>query len=214
MKLLLNFDYDGVIVDSLQQLTGFAARAQQQLGLGRPPTGADWETIESLTFPGLGKVIGIPESSISEFTDIIFDLQAKAAPPPVFPDLPGVLRELSDSHCMVVVTASLASAVQATLSANSLEDAFQDVLGGELVCSKSERIARAQRQFEFESTQTVMIGDAISDIREGKQAGVVTIAVGWGFQASELLLGEQPDFFADEPGDLLAIAANFGRDCK
>ncbi|MBT4503304.1 MAG: hypothetical protein HOC74_36580 [Gemmatimonadetes bacterium] len=45
----------------------------------------------------------------------------------------------------------------------------------------------------------------MSDIRQGKRAGVRTIAAAWGFQRRHLLLAEAPDFVADEPGDLLEI---------
>ena len=56
-----------------------------------------------------------------------------------------------------------------------------------------------------------MIGDAISDIRYGKAVGVLTIGVGWGFQSSELLLREAPDYLATTPEELLEILRNL--DC-
>jgi phosphoglycolate phosphatase-like HAD superfamily hydrolase len=59
--------------------------------------------------------------------------------------------------------------------------------------------------FDVPPEETFMIGDAISDIRQGKRAGVRTIAAAWGFQRRDFLLAEAPDFMADEPADLLEI---------
>ena len=50
-----------------------------------------------------------------------------------------------------------------------------------------------------------MIGDTISDIRQGKLAEVQTAAVTWGFQPRELLARESPDVMLDDPTDLLNI---------
>jgi len=47
-----------------------------------------------------------------------------------------------------------------------------------------------------------MVGDTRIDIREGRQAGAQTVAVGWGYQSEETLRKEQPDYFVRQPGDL------------
>ncbi len=50
-----------------------------------------------------------------------------------------------------------------------------------------------------------MVGDAISDIRLGKLAGVRTAAVAWGYQSREALVAEAPDLVIDAPGQLHAL---------
>jgi phosphoglycolate phosphatase len=47
-----------------------------------------------------------------------------------------------------------------------------------------------------------MIGDAISDIREGKRAGVRTAAVTWGYQPERVLAAEQPERIVRSVGAL------------
>jgi phosphoglycolate phosphatase len=56
-----------------------------------------------------------------------------------------------------------------------------------------------------------MIGDTIGDIRAGKQSGVQTVAVTWGFQARDLLARELPDYLVDHPEELLTIASGHMR---
>ena len=53
--------------------------------------------------------------------------------------------------------------------------------------------------------QTCMVGDAVSDVRQGKPAGIMTIGVDWGFHAGELLQRETPDHLASSPEELFEI---------
>jgi phosphoglycolate phosphatase len=104
-------------------------------------------------------------------------------------------------------TASQGAIVAASLRKYGLGGAIADVLGGDLGIGKAERIASLQFRFAFASRDTLMTGDAISDIREGKRAGVRTAAVAWGYQDLALLAGENPDFVVRQPRDLLKLAA-------
>ena len=86
-SMLINFDYDGVIVDSFEQLLDLSVRAQQSLGVGRVPTRDDFRTIENLTIYDLGKLIGLPEDLASGYANEIFKLQKENWDVNVFPDI-------------------------------------------------------------------------------------------------------------------------------
>jgi phosphoglycolate phosphatase-like HAD superfamily hydrolase len=47
-----------------------------------------------------------------------------------------------------------------------------------------------------------MIGDAVSDIRAARAAGIKSVAVTWGHQSRQKLSQEAPDLIIDEPEDL------------
>ncbi|HHU02642.1 MAG TPA: HAD family hydrolase [Christensenellaceae bacterium] len=49
------------------------------------------------------------------------------------------------------------------------------------------------------------IGDTITDMQCAKNLGAISIAVTWGFQNKEMLLSENPDFFAQTPSDVVKI---------
>jgi phosphoglycolate phosphatase len=55
------------------------------------------------------------------------------------------------------------------------------------------------------SKEIVMIGDTVFDIEGGKENGLSTIAVGYGFGEKEDLLNAEPDFFAESVKDLFDI---------
>jgi phosphoglycolate phosphatase len=97
--------------------------------------------------------------------------------------------------------------VSNTLEEFGLDKAISRVMGGDLGSTKAERIEQSRREFQSDLQNSLMVGDAISDVRQGKLAGVRTVAVTWGFQERELLEQEAPDFVINNPKDLLKIAA-------
>jgi phosphoglycolate phosphatase len=94
--------------------------------------------------------------------------------------------------------------VRETLAKAGVEETVSDILDGNFPGSKAERIRSAMSRHHFGTDNTYMVGDTRSDIAEGREAGVWTVAVGWGFQNRDVLQVEQPDYFAAEPSDLLA----------
>jgi len=51
----------------------------------------------------------------------------------------------------------------------------------------------------------IYVGDSPVDIQAGKAAGVATAAVAWGVFGREALLGAGPDYWLEEPGELLDL---------
>ncbi len=49
------------------------------------------------------------------------------------------------------------------------------------------------------------VGDTATDMRCAKNIGATSVAVTWGFQTKDMLMKEEPDFFADTPEELLNI---------
>ncbi len=118
---------------------------------------------------------------------------------------------MSQRSEIAIITSSSADLVRGYLMEHGILDSVDSICGRELGRSKRESILVNIEQFSSSPEQTCMIGDAISDIRYGKAAGVLTIGVGWGFQSSELLLREAPDYLATTPEELLEILRNL--DC-
>lgn len=204
-RMLLNFDYDGVIGNSLEPLVRLAQAAQAHTGQGRSPVAEDFAHLQDLTFRALGGYLGIPERGIDSFLGYIFQHQPQMPPAPLFPAMGEVLATLARRHTLVIVTASQGDAVQRAIDHHGLSPHITQILGGDLGLTKADRILQAQIQGGFSSQETYMVGDAVSDIRQGKLAGVYTVAVAWGFQPLERLRAESPHFCCHSPQDLLTL---------
>jgi len=76
----------------------------------------------------------------------------------------------------------------------------------ELFKPHPEPILRALEVLEAPAEDAAYIGDSPFDVRAGNDAGVFTVAVGWGnIHPRERVEAEGPDAFVDRPGELLDV---------
>ncbi len=61
------------------------------------------------------------------------------------------------------------------------------------------------RTLGFEPKNCAFIGDSEVDVRTGQNAGMLSVAVSWGFRAKEALMECAPDVIIDHPSELLEI---------
>lgn len=71
-------------------------------------------------------------------------------------------------------------------------------------------ILHALRELGGDPTGAAYVGDAPFDMRAGKAAGLVTVAVTWGFFSRADLEAEEPDLIVDTPAELLAVCLGTG----
>jgi phosphoglycolate phosphatase len=207
--MLINFDFDGVIADTFDHLLKICQTAQTELGSGRPPVADDLRLVENLTFDGLAARLGIPETDMVRFADIAFTLQRSQVPEiKFFHGMRELLLQLQQKAKIAIITSGDTAVVRGYLVENGLGDAVSTIAGGERRLPKSTSLLDNMSRFSSTPDRTWMIGDAVSDIRQGRKAGVGTVAVSWGFQARSLLEREAPDFLVDSPQELQAILQN------
>ena len=209
--MLINFDFDGVIADTFDRLFALSIAAQRRVATGRVPVKEDFRTLENLTFEGLAHRLEMSREVVPQFLQATYELQQEEqGSVRIFPGMATLFKTLSQSSEIAIITSSSADLVRGYLMEHGILDSVDSIWGRESGRSKEESILVNIEQFSSSPEQTCMIGDAISDIRYGKAAGVLTIGVGWGFQSSELLLRENPDHLATTPEELLEILINLG----
>ena len=200
--MLLHFDYDGVLVDSFDQLL----TAFQQTTVDTPD---DFETIEDLSATGIATLLGVPESHIERYTERMHALlEADGYAPAMFPGIPDLLKTLSEQHTIVIVTSNYDHLVRRGLSQNGVAECVSLVLDARQPGTKSDKIRHALERFGCPPDESFMIGDTRGDIRHGKRARVRTAGVTWGYQTRETLEQESPDFMVDTPHELQQLLCN------
>ena len=204
--MLLHFDYDGVLVDSFDQLLTAFQQTSADTGLGRPPTRNDFRTIKDLNAAGLAALLGVPTRHIERYTNRTHALlEADGYEPCMFPGIPDLLRTLSGGHTIVIVTSNYEHLVREGLVRNGVDECVSLVLDARQPGSKTDKIRHAMERFHVSPGGAFMIGDTRGDIRHGRSAGVRTVGVTWGYQARMTLAEEGADFIVDSPGELLRL---------
>ena len=202
--MLLHFDYDGVLVDSFDQLLDAAQRATLDTGLGRPPTREDFETIADLTAASLAALLGVPDHGIELYARQMHAvMEAGGREPTLFPGVADLLRDLSRRHTIVIVTSNHDHLVRRGLS--RVDPCVSLILDARQPGAKSARIRHSLKHFGCPPNESFMIGDTRGDLRHGKLAGVRTAGVTWGYQRRATLEQESPDFIVDCPRELLRL---------
>lgn len=203
---LIIFDYDGVLADTLDDLLQFGQEACNQLGINHLVTKDDLSNLEVMSFATFGRACEVPEHLVDEFVKICLNLFAeKETPPAIFAGLEEVIRHFSANHKIAVVTTNSSQNVHAFLTEYNLDGCIDAVYGVDTAGSKSQKISLARERFVKNGEAVFMIGDALSDVRAAKEAGVNSIAVTWGHQSLETLLCGEPDYVVSAPHELAEL---------
>lgn len=201
---LIIFDYDGVLADTLDDLIHFGQQACNQLGVKHTVTQDDLSNLEVMSFATYGRACEVPEHLVDEFVKISLNLFAeKKSPPAIFEGIKEVVQHFSSQHKLAIVTTNSSQNVKLFLAQHGLSDRFHAVYGVDTPGSKAHKISLARERFGEKSV--FMIGDALSDVRAAKEAGVASIAVIWGHQSLETLLRGEPDYVVKSPKELIQV---------
>jgi len=204
------FDFDGVLVDSLAHNLEAAVTACRAVGHDRVPTREDIEAMENMVFGELLHIIGMDPARIDEAVRLTFaELARDPGPLPFFPGIPEAVRCLAGEHRLAVLTTNMSELVIAQLRYVGLEDCFERIMGADLPGDKADKLRTVTGESALYAKDVYMIGDAVSDVRHAKAAGVCSVAVSWGFQSRDKLRAETPDLLLDEPGQLCSLLGNF-----
>lgn len=128
-----------------------------------------------------------------------------------FPEVSRLVRRLANAGVrQSVVTGKGARGAAITLEALQLSDVFEEVATGSMDGSvKADEISRIVDAWAIAPSRIAYIGDAPSDIRSSREAGVVAVTAAWSSRADvDHLASLGPDVLLRAEGDLVEWAAS------
>jgi HAD superfamily hydrolase (TIGR01549 family) len=163
-----------------------------------------------MSFATYGRACEVPEHLVDEFVKISLRLFAeKESPPAIFDGMSEVIQHFSSRHKLAIVTTNSSQNVNLFLAQHGLSNLFHAVYGVDTPGSKAHKISLAMERFVKNGEAVFMIGDALSDVRAAKEAGVTSIAVTWGHQSLETLQRGEPDYVVNNPREFGAVIGNW-----
>lgn len=203
-KLIL-FDFDGTIADSLETLTpvintlaekyGFERVSEDAIGIFR--TMGAREVLSALKIP-MWKLPWIVRDVHQAFGRMMADI-------PLVPGIHEVLDELhSRGYTIGILTSNSQQNVKAFLEYQKV-NSIDFIQGNVGLFGKSRHIVKAVKVHHAEKSQVLYVGDEIRDIEAAQKAGVIPVAVTWGFTSEERLQVALPHALIRTPEDLLRL---------
>jgi len=204
MQKLFLFDFDGVIVDSLEVYERRVKLCLEKIGKPVVRSRADFLALfEDNFYDGIVKKgIDVLEfMKASKALPIQDDYEQMLPFPPMLP----VLEKLEKNNILVIISSNVSRVIHAVLSQHNFNGCFREVLGADAGFSKKEKILHAMNVFQMEKDRTYYIGDTSGDIKEARRGGVKTVAVTWGWHTREMFEKVNPEYLIETPDALLSI---------
>ncbi len=204
MKRVIIFDFDGVLADSLAAMLSYAKQVCHEMGVDKTPTQSDLEALDKMEFSAFGHQLGIPGDQIKVFVKRNHQLFSEREEPiQIKTGMGAVVSALAEDNTLAIITGNSCKQVEKFLDAHQLREEFQTLLCAEHDGNRLEKIHKVKSMVDSQITDCYMSGDAVSDIRAARTAGIKSIAVRWGHQSKQKLSQEAPDLIVDVPEELL-----------
>jgi len=207
---LLIFDLDGTLVDTKKDIAVAANHTLEKLGLPPVPE----KTVHSYVGKGISNLmegcLGPTRSSELKEAVRLFREHYGAHLTVHSRLYPGVLKVLKhfDQKKKAVLSNKIESFSSTILIQLNVLDHFDMVWGGDSgpeMKPHPHGIQTILDQLKVVPDQAVLIGDSTVDIQTGKNSGVKTCAVTYGFDTKEKLQTASPDYIIESMDELLGV---------
>lgn len=201
------FDLDGTLVDSKFDLTDSVNFVRNKYGFTPLPV----DKVASYLGSGITALI---KSVLSELKSEELPIAVKMFKDNYVKHLTdktlaydGVLEMLSSiSQPKVLLSNKDEKFSKQILETLNLSKFFTEIYGGDSFKEKKPNplpIYEIMKKFSLKKEEIVMVGDGANDILVGKNAGVRTIGVLYGYSSLEQIKKLAPDFIAENPCDIV-----------
>lgn len=198
-KKVIIFDFDGVIVDSIQLSFEINVELMPDLEY------SEWQKwFEGNLYKEIRK-----EHSNDKSQDFFYERynnQVVMIAP--IKGMPELINELSKKYILSIVSSGTQKAINAYLNKFNLIDNFQDILGKETHYNKVDKFRIILKKYEIEAHETLIVTDTLGDIKEANEAGIKSIGVTWGVHKKSKLMEAKPNLVVMKPKDLISAIEN------
>ena len=203
---LIIFDLDGTLIDSKRDIAFSVNETLKKMGLSPIPqeevygyVGNGVRPLIEQTMANNGMEADLP-TAIGHFRELYIKHLLDTTI--MFDGIREVLEHFRADKIMAVASNKPYRYVEKILDGLGMTSYFSSVKGGDNVEVKKpapEMLDTIIKETGFDRDSCVFIGDSGVDIRTGKNAGVKTVGVTYGFRPTEEIMENKPDVLVDSP---------------
>lgn len=204
MKNFIVFDFDGVLADSLESLYRInflsAQSLKKELSKDQYVSG-----FEGSLNQRLASILELNQTQADAFASKkteLFPQHYNTQTIQLFDFSKELISNASDQGELWILSTAPENRIRNVLDSTDSTKYFKKIIGQS---KQSKSFFLEELVQRNPNSEVFFITDTTGDVQEAKKvtAAVHTIAVTWGFHASELLISEAPDMLAREPKDIL-----------
>lgn len=190
-KKLVIFDFDGVLVESLD--LWFRVTQTVSPGLSKEEYAAmsHGNYIDAL----VTKKFSYTDESLEEYKINLLDI---AMPLPVRE----FIKNHYDTYQFAIVSSGREMTIDAFLAKEGIGEYFSDILGYETHKNKTVKLLDLIFKYGRDSKEAVFVTDTLGDIIEANEANIKSIGVLWGLHDRETLMRGNPEIIVEKPNEL------------
>lgn len=195
------YDWDGVIQDSMPEQYKGCVAVFQAAGI-KPIAFEDFCQTLTMPFMDWWRAHGVllSESEILQCFRAGFDKKQA----PLFPGARKVLWALKTEDIkLALISAGQGLILRPILAWHGLDDAFDLVIPDK--DDKAPALVEACKYFGVPVSRALYVGDLVSDIRDGKQAGLRTVGFLNPMGSREILARANPDYIVTSHSELYTL---------
>lgn len=200
------FDFDGTIADSFAVILRISNQLAQEFGypVAQPD---DIETLKNLSSREIIKRSGIAPLRLPFLLRRLQrELNQEICQMQLIPGMKETLLTLHEQgHRLAIVTSNSSENVNMFLELQNLTPVFDFVGSGLSLFGKGRIIQRLLKRHCLDPATVLYVGDETRDVEAARNIGIQMVAVTWGFNSSQALAAENPDYLVHHPQELLTV---------
>jgi HAD superfamily hydrolase (TIGR01509 family) len=200
----LLFDWDGTLFDSAS--AGFSAFQQTFADLGVNFTHEVYEACYSPNWYAMYETLSLPKDRWKIADELWLDHYGEEPPALVEGAAETIQALLDRGYRLGIVTSGTERRVKREIEQLGLRSTFGALICNEHIVNKKphpEGLEKAMLLLACARDTCSYVGDAPEDIRMGKNAGLLTVAVRSAYPTSKNLLSEHPDIHLESIAEML-----------
>lgn len=205
MNKLILFDFDGTVADTFYLSRKVINDHAEELGF-KQLTEKEIEKLRDMTAQEIFSYVKIPLYRLPQLIRLYHREMSKVITQAEFiPGMREVLGELKErGYVLGVVSSSKKENIEKFLNEHTCT-LFDFVYSKFNIFGKHETIREILRNNRIAPGETVYVGDEVRDIEAARKAGVLSVAVTWGFNTKKLLEKHNPNYLVEEPRQILRV---------
>lgn len=202
MKKLVIFDFDGVLSDSFTNV--YALNESASNFVSKEMSENDFKAMFFGKFhQNLKNFLSLNEKDWNKFIEYKYKIyQNYYDKVDLFTFVPDLIKKISQKYLLAIVSAAPEENIRKLLNKYDIEKSFFLIMGMNKN-GKADNLKKCIIDSGADLKNSFFVSDTVGDINEGKDVGLKTIAVSWGFHSFADLKKSCPDLIFNSPKELI-----------